>query len=322
MRTIVPYVRIVVLICAVTLFTPQTHSQSITTGDGKLEFGLGLGPMFFLGDLGGTQGVGKPFVKDLDFPLTKFAKGIYINYYPSEWLGFRVAANHGVLEGDDSEAPNKGGAEVDRLERNLHFRSTVIEAYAALEFYPTVFFEQYDGLAGKFRPFALVGIGGYHFNPKAKDVDGSWVALQPLHLEGQGFAEYPQRKNYNLTQMEVPMGFGFKYYLKDNMYVGLEVLHRMLFTDYVDDVSTNYVDPIYFQNYLSAADAQKAQRLYYRGLYQGAVTNPQEILSYQRGDPTENDAYFSTVLRFGWRLNGSNSPNGRALRQLRCPAYY
>ena len=26
-----------------------------------------------------------------------------------------------VVEGDDAEAPAKGGAEMDRLERNLHF---------------------------------------------------------------------------------------------------------------------------------------------------------------------------------------------------------
>ena len=71
-------------------------------------------------------------------------------------------------------------------------------------------------------------------------------------------------------QLEVPMGFGFKYYVKENMYVGLEVLHRQLFTDYIDDVSTSYVDPIVFANYLSPADAAKARRLYYRGTYASA----------------------------------------------------
>jgi hypothetical protein len=217
------------------------------------------------------------------------------------------------------EAPNKGGAEVDRLQRNLSFKTSVLEAYLAAEIYPTVFFEQYDGLEKKFRPYGIIGIGGYKYNPKAK-LDGQWVELHPLRLEGQGMSEYPERKEYSLLQLEVPMGFGFKYYLKENMYVGMEVLHRQLFTDYVDDVSTNYVDPDVFANYLSAADAAKARRLYYRGTYASAVSNPGNIQTFMRGDPTDQDAFFSTILRIGWRLG--DDPNKRARRQMRCPVFY
>jgi hypothetical protein len=289
------------------------------TGNGKWEIGLGFGPMFFLGDLGGTAGIGKPFVKDLDFPLTKLSKNIYVNFYPAEWIGFRAALNHGMLEGDDAEAPNKGGAEMDRLERNLHFRSSILEGYVAAEIYPTVFFEQYDGLQGKFRPYGILGIGMFKFNPKAM-LDGQWVHLHPLRLEGQGMVEYPESKEYSLKQKEIPMGFGFKYYIKENMYVGIELLHRQLFTDYVDDVSQNYyIDPIYFDTYLPAVDAVKARRLYYRGTYTNAVSGPGP--GFERGDPTENDAYFSTILRFGWRLNGDDAAS-RSRRQLRCPVFY
>ncbi|MBC7949429.1 MAG: hypothetical protein H7Y42_16200 [Chitinophagaceae bacterium] len=320
MRTNVPSVRIIVLLLALTICAPRSQSQSITTGDGRFEIGLGFGPMFFLGDLGGTAGVGKPFVKDIDFPLTRISKNLFVNYYPSEWLGFRAAINHGVLEGDDAEAPNKGGAEMDRLERNLHFKTSVLEGYLAAEIYPTVFFEKFDGLVGKLRPYGLIGIGVMKYNPKA-ELNGQWIALKPLRLEGQGMAEYPSRKEYSLMQKEIPMGFGFKYYIKDNMYVGLEVLHRKMFTDYIDDVSTGYIDPIYFDTYLSAADAANARKLYYRGTYAGALSRPQEIQTYQRGDPKENDAFFSTILRFGWRLNGDDE-HSRARRQMRCPVFY
>ncbi|MDP9229914.1 MAG: hypothetical protein M3O67_04470, partial [Bacteroidota bacterium] len=142
-----------------------------------------------------------------------------------------------------------------------------------------------------------------------------------LGLEGQGMAEYPDRKKYSLTQMEIPMGFGFKYYIKENLYIGMEVLHRKTFTDYIDDVSTTYIDAIYFDNYLSAADAQVARQLYYReNFYSSNNTRPQT--DEQRGDPKQNDAFFSTILRFGWRLNGNNSPNNRAIRQMRCPRFY
>lgn len=320
MRLNVPSVRMVVLFLLLTIISSRSNSQSITTGDGRFEIGLGFGPMFFLGDLGGTAGIGKPFVKDLDFPLTKLSKNIYVSFYPAEWLGFRAALNQGSLEGDDAQAPNKGGAEVDRLERNLHFKTSVLEGYLAAEIYPTVLLEKYDGLQGKFRPYGIVGIGMMKYKPKAM-LDGQWVELQPLRLEGQGMAEYPNSKPYKLLQKEIPVGLGFKYYIKENMYVGIEVLHRQLFTDYIDDVSTGYIDPILFDSYLSAADAAKAKRLYYRGTYAGAISRPQEIQTYQRGDPTENDAFFSTIIRFGWRLNGDNE-SSRQKKQLRCPVFY
>jgi len=279
--------------------------------------GIGLGPMFFLGDLGGAAGLGRTFIKDIDYPLTKLSKGLFVGIAPNEWLGFRLAFNTGVLEGDDKEAPNKGGDEVTRLQRNLNFESRLLEGYAAVEFYPTVFIEQYEDLKGKFRPYGIIGIGVYHFNPKTKDNSGNWVALQPLHTEGQGFPEYPDRKNYKLTQAEIPMGFGFKYYLKENMFIGLEVLHRKLFTDYVDDVSTNYIDPVYFDKYLTPANAALARQLNYRGTY-SSVTRPSDVVGAKRGDPKQNDAFFSTILRLGWRLREMSG----AERQLRCPLYY
>lgn len=324
MRTIVPGVRTLVLICLSLLLTKQSFSQSITTGNGKIEVGLGIGPLFFLGDLGGNPGVGKStWLKDVQFPLTRLAKGIYANVYPTEWLGFRVAINQGRLEGYDSVIKDKGGDERFRKDRNLQFRTSLFEGYAALEIYPTVFFERYDGLKGKFRPYGLIGIGAFRFNPKAKyyapDGSSKWVALQPLRLEGQGFAEYPDRKPYSLTQVEIPLGFGFKYYVKENMYVGFEILHRQTFTDYVDDVSTTYIDNNLFSQYLTPQQAAMANQLYYReGFLPNNPNQNRTPTDPQRGDATQNDAFFSSIIRLGWRLN-QMSPQ---LRQLRCPAFY
>jgi hypothetical protein len=273
--------------------------------------------MFFLGDLGGAAGLGRPFIKDVDYPLTKFDKGIFVGYMPKEWLGFRLAANFGVLDGDDKQAPNKGGDEVTRLERNLNFTTKITEGYLAAEFYPSVFLERYDGLKGKLRPYGIIGVGVFHFNPKTQTDAGQWVYLQPLHTEGEGFPEYPDRKVYKLTQMEIPMGFGLKYYLKENMFIGFEIMHRKLFTDYVDDVSTTYIDPALFDKYLSPQDAALAKELNYRGTY-SSVSRPSDVIGAKRGDPKQNDAYFSTIIRLGWRLNSMSN----AERQLRCPLYY
>jgi len=326
MRPTVPCVRTLVLITFFFFSSLSTFSQSITTGNGKFEIGLGIGPLFFLGDLGGNHGVGKTFIKDVNLPLTKLSKGLFLNIMPTEWLGFRLAINQGKLEGYDSLIQDKGGAENFRKIRNLQFQSSLLEGYVATEFYPTVFFEKYDGLLGKLRPYGVVGIGIMKFKPKGKyyDANGSatWVDLQPLRLEGQGFKEYPDTKEYKSTTMEIPMGFGAKYYLKESMYIGLEVLHRKTFTDYIDDVSTNYIDNNLFSQYLTPEQTAMANQLYYRENFTPGGTLTRPSTNEQRGDPTEMDSFFSTILRFGWRLNNSNSPTGRAARQLRCPSFY
>lgn len=66
------------------------------------EAGISVGPSNFLGDLGGSQGKGKTFLKDNNFPTTKFIVGFYAGYHPNEYFGFRLAANFGSLEGDDA----------------------------------------------------------------------------------------------------------------------------------------------------------------------------------------------------------------------------
>jgi len=148
MRTFVHTVRLSVLVSTFLSISLLSTAQSISSPNGKIEVGIGVGPMIFLGDLGGSEGVGKTFIKDVDLPMTKISKGIYLNIYPMEWLGFRLAGNLGHVQGDDAQAPDKGGAERFRRKRNLKFESKITEAYAALELYPTVFLEQYDGLAG------------------------------------------------------------------------------------------------------------------------------------------------------------------------------
>lgn len=326
MKAIVPICRTTVRVYLLILLSIPCFSQSISFKNGKYEVGLGLGPSFFLGDLGGSYGTGKAFIKDLDLPMTKMAKGVFINVYPAEWLGFRMAVNFSFLEGSDDEVNLTGGREYSRWRRNQYFQSNITEGYLGMEFYPTVLFERYDGLKGKLRPYGITGIGAFHFNPKGyyfpdpnnKDVK-QLVELKPLRLEGQGMTEYPDRKEYKLTQLEIPMGAGVKFYINEQVYFGIEVLHRKTFTDYIDDVSTKYIDPANFQKYLKPADVPVATQMFNREPFRN-VSRP--IIGKQRGDSKEMDSYFSTLIRFGWRINGSNSPRAKALRQLKCPIFY
>lgn len=321
MRSTVHVVRTSVLICAFAFLSLISNAQSITSPNGKFEIGLGLGPIFFLGDLGGNLGKGTYFVKDVNLPVTKMQKGIFVNYYPKEWLGFRIAANHGILEGADSLIKEKGGDESFRYVRNLHFRSSLLEAYAAVEIYPTVFFEEYEELQGKVRPYGVIGVGMFKFKPQTQyyspNGTSRYVDLEPLRIEGQGMTEYPDRPRYKLTQMEIPMGAGVKWFVKENMYIGFEVLHRKTFTDYIDDLSKDYIDPTLYDKYLTPENAVVARTVQNRKLGAGPSSNGGTFfVGEERGNSKNNDTFFSSILRFGLRLFDNSTAAG-----MGCPKW-
>src|ERR1700761_4357453 len=86
------------------------------------EIGVTVGPMVFLGDLGGHAGKGTTFIKDYNMSETKLAVGAYVTAYPMPWLGLRLSLNYGTVQGSDHDISEKGGDEDTRYTRNLDFR--------------------------------------------------------------------------------------------------------------------------------------------------------------------------------------------------------
>ena len=138
-----------------------------------------------------------------------------------------------------------------RYERNLSFKSTIFEISLITEIHPLYFKKYYpsDKLP-RISPYLLGGIGYFVFNPQAK-LNGNWVNLRPLSTEGQGFSEYPNRKFYKLKQINFPVGAGIKYKLSDQFNFSAECVYRILTTDYLDDVSTTFIDPTLYQKYFT-----------------------------------------------------------------------
>ncbi len=284
-----------------TLLFTNSFAQS-TESAAHLEAGITLGPSNFLGDLGGNAGRGTPFIKDNNFSMTKLAYGAFLSYHPNHFMAFRVALTRGILEGDDAIIKRKGGLEEARKNRNSNFRSKMTEVLLMAELYPTTYLE-YDAndTYKKLRPYITMGIGAFRFNPQGFDaVTNQWVDLRPLRTEGQGFAEYPTRKEYKLTQMNIPLGVGVKYFVNENMNVSFEIIHRKTFTDYIDDVSTNYIDPSLFYNYMPLDQAQLAERMANKSISNMYGTGD------KRGTATNNDSYYTAQFKIGFLLNNSN----------------
>jgi hypothetical protein len=287
--------------------------------DGKIEFGIQFGGSNFLGELGGTSGTGKTFLKDNNIPLTKKAFGEFITINPKEWIGFRIGATHTTIEGNDALLQNKsntGGAELTRLYRNLSFKSKITEVFGAIEIIPTEILECFKGR--RIRPEFFAGIGIVKFNPKTL-LNGEWIELRPLHTEGQGFSQYPTRKEYGKTAITYPVGFGFKYYMSSNLLIGVDVIYRFTNTDYLDDVSTNYIDPAAFDANLSPANALLARQLNNRNIAPANLAASYTIGS-QRGDPRQNDGFYTFAAKIGWRIDRQANQERNILRnQRRCP---
>lgn len=312
-------------------FPLRSTSQQITFGKGTTtwEAGFNCGPSFFLGDLGGNEGRGERFIKDVNVEFTNIIKGAFIAVYPKNYLGFRAVVQTGYLQSADEAINTRGRLELFRKERNLDFKSALSEAYVAMEFHPWFWQNRNNEFFyGKFSPYVLAGIGICHFNPQGSVTNANgektWYYLKPLHTEGQGMAEYPDRKNYSLTQINVPLGGGLKYFLSERTNISLEVLHRKSFTDYIDDVSTSYIDPKLFDKYLSPADAVIARKIHDKTNGSNTPGASRIRPGEQRGNPKQNDSYFSVLLKIGFRLgNVYESEYFKSMAaKARCPARF
>lgn len=299
-----------------------TVSAQRTLKKSYFEAGISAGPSNFLGDLGGNYGRGTTFLKDNNTELTKLMLSAYVAYHPNAWLGIRLAVNKGKLEGDDGIINGRGGLEEARKLRNSNFRSDLKEAYVAAEIYPfNALSSRLTDMFFRVQPYGILGVGVFHFNPQGQDpTTGEWVDLKPLRTEGQGFPEYPDRKEYNLTQVNIPMGFGVKYLVSERVDFSFEVLHRKTFTDYIDDVSTTYIDPAIYYSRLPAEVAQRAERLSNKTSLSGlslSLFGP----GSKRGTSANNDAYYACVMKLSIRL-GKGSVDSRWNKSMRCPVRY
>ncbi len=207
------------------------------------------------------------------------------------------------LQGDD-----KRGMYPDR---NLNFKTSIREATLLLEY------NLFDLYEKKITPYFFTGVGLFNFNSYTTDSLNRKVFLKGLSTEGQGFPEYPDRKVYKNTQLNIPIGGGLKYAISEDVQFGFEYGLRVLFTDYIDDVSKSFIDPTILRN----RAGQLAVDLSYRSdeLKSGSQTYPGE--GSLRGSPKVNDLYYyglaRLIIRMNWFENGMSSSRKN---RLGCPS--
>ncbi len=261
-----------------------TSSCLLVVAQKSGEVGVMLGASNYYGEL-----------VDNRFQQFSFAGGIVGRYNVSPYFTARGSAWYGRIQGADSVSEKP-----ENVRRNLSFQSSVFEFSAMGEW--NIFGWNPMAPKGKqgFTPFLFGGVAIYKYNPQAW-YNGEWYELQPLATEGQGTTQLQDRRKYPLTQVAIPFGMGFKIRVARDFNLGLEYGLRLTFTDYLDDVSTTYVDP----QLLAGAYTQMSANLSNRS---GEDQGPYDIITgvgNPRGNSSDKDWYsfagitLTYTLRFG-----------------------
>jgi hypothetical protein len=261
-----------------------------------------------IGVFGGVSAYNGDLTEQI-FPkkVTNGVIGITGNYEISDQIVARAGFSYTIIGGAD-----RYSKQADLVVRNLSFETRLFEFSALGEYYLFNLYER------RYSPYGYAGLAVFHFDPYARYGNNQKAFLRPLSTEGQGIAGYNVRP-YKKIQFAIPFGGGFKFVINDNLRIALEGGLRKLFTDYLDDISGNYVD----RNDLLAARGQLAVDLAYRGdeVTGGNPAYPSK--GAQRGSPKAKDWYYFAGLHLTYRLGGGGlglfSGRGGGKNRTGCP---
>ena len=240
---------------------------------------------------------------------------------------------YATLKGSDNDSADPGDLDngIFRYQRNLSFRNRIKELSVVAVF--DLFENQSTYISRvKWTPYAFLGLAALHHNPQAlapaTDLSGTalpqagqWVDLRPLGTEGQHSTLDPNDVNfgikpYSAFQIAIPFGLGARFRINEVMDLWADIGFRYTFTDYLDDVSQNYVD-------LGVFDNELARALSYRTNELGSPTAPNtysarngqtytvqagygsEFPDNLRGSKADRDIYMVTSFRLTYIIGAT-----------------
>lgn len=273
----------------------------------RWDIGIALGGANYLGEMGGKEKTRRDFIWDLKLDQTRWMVGAFARYKASRLISVNAGLNYLRIQGADRHSTNP-----QRVGRWLNFRNDMFELYARPEV--TIFQDNDLGGRGRystdFRLFAYVGVAAYLSNPKGQiNSSGEFYELQPLALEGE---------EYSKIGVAIPAGIGFYFTKKRKYRFGFDMGWRTTFDDYLDDVSTVYINPDDLPNQLaidlynqheyapSEINGNPVPNEYQYGYWDppGEESKPKEN---KRGDPTNNDSYLTMNITFSYVIKGQSN---------------
>lgn len=281
----------------------------------KMEFGGMLGFSNYLGEIGGREKEGRPFIMDMKLAKTRWAATAYMRYRVAQKIALRTSFTYMRISGEDAATLNDA-----RQYRNLSFRNDVYDAELTLDW---LFYDSkkpigiYNRTSLYFTSYLFLGVGGFYHNPKT-EYQGSYVALQPIKTEGVTYSKFG---------FCVPMGGGFYFTLnkrRRSHRIGLEINWRFTNTDYLDDISTVYKDPAELSSATAVALSNRNPELTkqpegFSGNYgwQGVDADGNPVNQAPRGNADNKDSYLSLNISYGIAIKSNyRKSKGRRIRSV------
>lgn len=319
--------------------TIKRNNKRIATFTGKKHFGkehvysgigFSLNALNYYGDLSPLP---NKFSTDISFTKPGFGISFFHRFGPRYSLIAQFM--YGTLKGADAESAKATdlGNGVFRKERNLSFRNRVKEFSLVAVF---DLFENEGTYISRVRwtPYVFLGIAAFLHNPQAiapktyldgtpNPKAGQWVDLQPLGTEGQYSTLLPTDVNYgikpySLLQVAIPFGAGARFRLNEVFDLWADVGFRYTFTDYLDDVSRNYVDLGAIKDPLAQAMSYRSNEIPIDPLFgnqsyvgrDGKTYNVvngygSEFKDNNRGNKKYNDIYMVTSVKITYILGAT-----------------
>ena len=254
------------------------------------EFGIGLGGAHYFGDLNTRAKLNRP----------KFAAGIFFRKNFGNYIALRVAGNYAKL--GYSDVYNTHNEYMRR--RNLSFNTNIWELAVMGDFN---FFRFMPGDPDfRFTPYVTFGVSAFNYDPYAF-LNGEKHNLRELGTEGQGSTTDTTRlypPPYSSMAFAIPFGVGVKYSVNDRINIGFEIVHRFTGTDYLDDVSGTYADPLVFPpnpDGTPSVAALLADRSYETG-------TPIGVKGRQRGNSQNKDQFVTAMFYISFNLQSYRCP--------------
>jgi hypothetical protein len=281
--------------------------------------GISVNALNYYGDLSPKPG---RFSTDISF--TRPAIGLVFSHRFGPRYSLTGTFMYGTLSGSDSKSADEGDTKnaLFRYQRNLSFRNRIKElsVVASMDL-----FENMATYISRVRwtPYAFAGLAVFTNNPQGQvpqtGVDGqplaeagTWVNLRPLGTEGQYSKLDKSDANYGIKpykkiQLAIPIGIGARFRLNEVMDLSVETGFRYTFTDYIDDVSRNYVDlGVFGTNELAKAMSYRSNEIItpnnsYVGrdgkTYNNVLGYGQESKENIRGSKSQKDIYMVTTFK-------------------------
>lgn len=247
------------------------------------EIGFSIGMSSYTGDLN----VGNRLQK------VRPAVSALYRYTINDYVMLRAGAAFGMVAAADSVSNNPF-----QKARNLSFRSNIFELSGQVDLHFKKFIIGNE--KHYFTPYLTSGLAIFHFNPKTRYNDDVY-ALRDYGTEGQ-LSDFTGRKKYKLIQPAVLLGGGFKYWASGPWSFYIEACFRKTYTDYIDDVSTTYVNQALLADPISRALADRSDE---------AGIEPIGSPDRQRGDSVTKDGYWFTTAGITYTIVPKRCPTSK-----------